>query len=286
MPTKISIMAADSSSSSRAFPWPVLEAGNGSYESGVYSVNCEDKERGRSLTLVHRVQGAPLIEEWMVLEKTDFVCSVAAPRSMYRRIHVSKTTEQLVEWTQDDLGEYPMFTPMIVAREEIHHVVDTEADGLNPIWNGREIFLPKGARVAVGATFKLQSGINGILDFNLDDSLGSGRFRVDESSEDGFKFKVRLAADLYEHLRYRREDVAGVNIMVHVVSAAFSILQRVYCRDDGDEGESWRSFRNLVGLAALLEQHGLGHWSDENFQPEMAATGLYPHKLLVEGGQG
>ena len=282
MPTEISIRAKDHSSSSRAFSWPVLEPGNGSYENGLYSVTCEDKERGKSLSLVHRVQFAPLIERWMELGKTNFVCSVAAPRSMYRKVHVSKTPEQTVEWVRDDLGEYPMFTPMIIAREEIHQIADCGPDGLNRIWHGRTLLLPRGGRIAVGATFKLQAGINGILDFSPDETLGPGRFRVDPSAEDGFKFKVRLAADLNDHLRYRRKDVAGANIMVHVVSAAFSILQRDYCRDNDDE--SWRSFNNLVGLADLLEQRGLGHWSDENFAPEMAATGLYPHRL-VEGGQ-
>lgn len=285
MPTEISISAKDPSSTSRAFSWPVLEPGNGSYEDGQYSVTCEDKERGKSLSLVHRVYSAPLIERWMELERTNFVCSVAAPRSMYRKVHVSNTPEQTVEWVRDDLGEYPMFTPMIIAREEIHHVADCAPDGLNRIWHGKTFLLPKGGRIAVGATFKLQAGINGILDFNLDETLGPGRFRVDPSSEDGFKFKVRLATDLYEHLRYRRKDMAGVNIMVHVVSAALSYLQRQWPDDPEDEDGNWRSFRNLVGLADLLAQHNLGHWLDDHFSPELAATGLYPHRLPLEGGE-
>ena len=286
MPTEISIRASDPSSSSRAFAWPVLEVGNGSYSDGVYSVISEDHERGKSLLLKHKVQGAPLIERWMASGLTSFVCSVAAPRSMYRRLHISDKPEQLVEWSKDDLGEYPMFTPLIVVRESIIHVADSTADGLSLLWNGAELRLPKGARLAVGATFKLQSGINGMLDFNLGEELGPGQYRVEPSSEEGFKFKVYLASNLYDHLRYRRGDLAGMNIMTGVVSAAFNILQRDYHKDEGeDDGESWRSFRNLVGLAALLSEHGLGHWSDEQFKPEMAATGLYPHKLPVEGNQ-
>ena len=285
MRTEISIRAYDPSPSSRAFAWPVLEEGNGSYESGIYSVSCEDKEQGRSLMLVHSVSGAPLIENWMASSMVSFVCSVAAPRSMYRVLHVSDTPEQMVEWSRDDLGEYPMFTPLLVARESIQHVVAAGADGLSSIWDGRELQLPKAARIAVGPTFKLQSGLGGLLEFDFDDELGLGRFRIEPSSEDGFKFKVYLATDLYEHLRYHRGELAGTNIMVHVVSAAFGILQRDYKRDEDDDGESWQSFRNLVGLSDLLEKYELGHWSDDNFAPEMAATGLYPHRLLVEGGQ-
>ena len=286
MPTKISVRGSDPNPSSRAFTWPVLEAGNGSYTNGIYSVVCEEKERGRSLSLTHTVRDAPLLNEWMVSGKTSFVCSVAAPCSMYRKLHVSSSQEQFIEWSQSDLGEYPMFTPMIVARESIVHVVNSESNGLNQIWDKKEFRLPKGARVAVGATFKLRSGINGILHFILDDKLGSGRYRVEPSPEDGFIFKVYLAPDLHHHLRYQRGDLVGTNIMTGVVTAALNLLQREYNRDDSEhDGESWRSFRNLIDLASLLDEQDLGHWSERNFKPEMAATGLYPHKLSAEDDQ-
>lgn len=280
MPTEIRVRSSDPSASSRAFPWPVLEAGNDSFPNGAYAVTCEDKDRGKSFELRHKVHGATLIEQWLQQDKLDFVCAVASPRSMYRTIHKSDTPKQLISWQQQDLGEYPMFTPMIVARESIQHTAVTVSDGLNQIWDGRELLLPKGARIVVGLTFKFKSGISGILDFNLDNRLAHGRFRVQHSLEDGFKFKVHLAPDLYQHLKHRRNELAGENIMVHVVSAALSFLQREYDTDDGDEG--WRSFRNLVGLAEVLEQNELGHWSDDNFQPELAATTLYPHKPTTE----
>lgn len=285
MPTRISVRGLDPSPSSRAFSWPVLEAGNGSFTNGTYAVDCEEKKRGSSLLLIHSVSHAPLLDEWINSGKTSFVCSVAAPRSMYRKLHVSRSQEQLVEWEQGDLGEYPMFTPMIVARESLVHVVDSESDGLNPIWEGKELHLPKGARVAVCATFKLKSGINGMLHFISDDNLGYGRFRVEPSPEDGFTFKVFLAPNLHHHLRYNRTDLVGTNIMTGVVTAALNLLQREYSQDISEQdGESWRSFRNLIGLAALLDEQGLGHWAEEDFRPELAATGLYPHRLSVEDG--
>ena len=283
MSTEIVVRASDPSSTSRAFPWPVLEAGNASYAKGVYSVTCTDKEPGMSFLLRHSVQDAPLIQYWIDQGWITFLCTVAAPRSMYRKLHDSKTPDQLIEWQQSDLGEYPMFTPMLVACDEIIHTVRASKDGLHPIWDGRELLIPRGGRVAVGSTFKFQSGINGLLDFNLDEALAPGQFWMEDSSEDGFKFKVHLARNLYEHLRYERQQLAGANIMVHIVSAALGILQRDYTRDDGEEG--WRSFRNLTGLADLLETKELPHWDDEEFRPERVATMLYPHKLPDGSGQ-
>ena len=277
MPTEISVRASDPGSSSRAFPWPVLEAGNASYENGIYSVACEDQTQGESFFLYHSVKNAPLLEKWAESGQLAFVCTVAAPRSMYRTLQASPDPEQLVRWDPADLGEHPMFTPMLVARDEISHVVDAETDGLSQIWQGRELFLPKGARVAVGPTFKFQSGISGMLDFSLDKDLNPGEFRVEDSSEDGFKFKVYLAANLFQHLRHHRREIVSGNIMVHIVSAALGILKRDYAMDDDAEG--WKSYHNLVGLAELLEEEGLGHWADDDFRPEQAATRLYPHRL-------
>lgn len=285
MPTREINTRASAPGSSRAFPWPVLEAGNDSFPNGVYTVNCSDQEVGKSFRLRHALSGAALIERWLEQGKLDVVCTVAAPRSMYRMLHKSEAPEQLIAWQQQDLGEYPMFTPMIVARDSIQHTADAVADGLNRIWNGRKLVVPKGGRVAVGHTFKFKSGINGILDFNLDEKLTPGRFRVQPSNEDGFKFKVYLASDLYQHLRYHRDELAGKNIMVHIVSAALGTLQRDYSRDDGETGEGWQSHRNLIGLADLIEQNELGHWSDDDFQAEFVATKLYPHIIPSERAQ-
>ena len=280
---EVSTRASDPGSGTRAFPWPVLEAGNDSFPSGIYTIVCADKELGKSFELRHELHDAPLIEQWQGQGKLYFVCTVAAPRSMYRALHKSDVPEQVIAWEQHDLGEYPMFTPMIVAKEDIQHTVEATSDRLNRIWDKRKLLIPKGARVAVGHTFQFKAGINGILDFNLDESLPPGRFRVQPSTEEGFKFKVHLALDLYQHLRYNRTDNAGNNIMVHVVSAAMNILQRDYAKDDEEEG--WRSHRSLLGLADLLEQNDLYHWSDEEFQPELVATKLYPHIVPSEGAQ-
>ena len=282
-PAKISIGADELGNGSRAFPWPVLEPGNDSFPNGIYTVTCDVRHAGKSFQLRHEVQGAALIEDWGQQGMLDFVCTVASPRSMYRTLHKSCTPEQLIDWQQQDLGEYPMFTPMIVANQPIEHVAAASADSLNQIWDGRELILPKGARIAVGPTFKFKSGITGILDFSLDESLANGQFRVQPSTVDGFKFKVHLASDLYQFLRHRRNEPSGRNVMVHVISAALGVLQRKYSGDDEAEGEGWRSYRNLLGLSDLLERYGLPHWSDEDFQPELIATGLYPHVVPTEG---
>ena len=279
----ISVRSSDPSSGSKGFAWPVLEAGNGSYSEGMYSVEVVHKIAGRSFEIVHSVAGAALIERWIDEGKILFVCAVSAPVSAYRKVHVANTNRHMVTWTLDDLGAYPLFTPMIVCAEDMTHRVRARPDGVNTLWEGRELNLRKGSRLAVCSTFALQSGVRGLLDFVEHEEMHSGQFRVDASREGGFRFKVRLASDLFRGLQapYVRQDPRGSNIMTHVVSAALSLLRRDFSGDDGDEG--WQSYANLVALAGELENRSLAHWSDDDFEPALAATTLYPHKLPTEG---
>ena len=179
MAEEIILKASDPSPSSRSFDWPVLEAGNSSYENGIYSITCKPEQIGKSIQVQHKIQGASLIEHWITSGKVAFICSVASPRSMYRKLHKSPTPQQLIAWETEDLGEHPIFTTMIVANEEIQHTIDSVTDGLNPAWDGKKIHLLKGARIAVGPTFKFQTGINMLLDFNSDEKLAPGQLRVE-----------------------------------------------------------------------------------------------------------
>lgn len=275
----ISVSTSDPASLARSFPWPVLEAGSGAFVQGVYSVDIEHRERGRSFVLSHRVQGANLIQRWADQGKLRFACAVAAPVSAYRVLHSAPAPSHLVQWAPDDLGSHPLFTPMILAAESICCRVDARADDVNVLWDGRRIDLPVGARVAVGPMFALQAGLLGLLDFRPDEELTSGRFRVVASHQHGFRFHVYLASDLYRFLGNHRREAVGWNIMTHVVSAALARLKREFSDDDGDEG--WKSFPNLVSLAEHLERKSLGVWTDEEFEPEVVATALYPHRTTL-----
>lgn len=277
MAMKVRIRSSDVAPAGRAVPWPVLEAGNGSFVDGVYGVGLKPGVPGRSFSLIHEVENAALITNWIREGKAKFVCTVAAPVSAYRKVHVSVSSEQEIIWRPNDLGSHPLFTPMIVTACDLRHKVDAARDGLDPLWHGKVLNLYKGSRVAICSTFALQSGLFGLLDFRLKVDFDPGRFKVEPSQEEGFTFKVHLAKDLFDHLRHGRQELSGRNIMTHIVSASLSCLRRDYAADDGEEG--WESYRNLVALADLLDGKRLGHWCDDDFDPAFVATSLYPHQL-------
>lgn len=275
---EISVNTSDPASAIRSFPWPVLEAGNGAFSTGVYAINIEHRERGRSFELTHRIEGAALIERWIDERKVRFACAVAAPVSAYRQLHGSSDAAHLVQWDPEDLGSHPLFTPMIVSASEMSFTIEARRDGVNALWDGRTIDLPRGARLAIGPTFALQSGLLGLLDFRQEDELGPGQFRIEASREGGFRFNVYLASDLHHFLRSHRQEATGWNIMTHIVSTVLAQLHKDH-RDD-DEEDGWKSYSNLVALAEELERRHLPHWAEEAFEPELAATTLYPHKAI------
>lgn len=280
----VSISTADPASAIRTFPWPVLEAGNGAFASATYAVDVKHREQGRSFDLSHRILNAPLIERWIDEGKVRFACAVATPESAFRQMHVSPDSSHLVHWDPEDLGAHPRFTPMIVSAARMELVIESARDGVNALWDARAVDLPKAAKLAVGPTFALRSGLLGLLDFRLDEALKPGQFRVEASHEGGFRFNVYLAADLHGFLATQRQDAVGWNIMTHIVSTAFGQLARNFGNDDGEEG--WESFANLVSLAQELERRGQPNWADETFEPEVVATALYPHKAVLSGENG
>lgn len=284
MAMRIEARSSDPAPGSRGFPWPVLERGNSDFAEGVYAIELEHAEVGKSFELTHEISGAALITRWIAERKVLFACAVAAPASAYRKLHVSEIPAQSVGWDPDDFGEPPKFTPLIVAARDISHTIDAQADGVHSLWDGRRVELPKGARLALFPPFALQSGMMGLLKFHMDEKMDSGRFRVQANNDEGFKIDVHMAKDLFAYLQRgaQRQDATGANVMTHIVSAALNLLKREYSKDDEDEG-GWSFHPNLRALAEHLENNGLPHWSDDGFRAEEAATSLYPHKLREMG---
>ena len=207
----VSTRSSDAAPLARARPFPVLETGNGSFPAAVYRVTIGKEKPGRSIRLTHAVENAPLLQRWLSDAAVRFLCATSAPISAYRRFSKSDTPEHVVEWHPDDLGSHPLFTPMLVLKKQTEHVVDAQADGLHPLWHGHHLRLPKAARVAVGSTFVLQGGIQGLLRLRRAKDLPEGSFRVRADTSADLMFLVEAAPDLHAYLaRERAGGQSGV----------------------------------------------------------------------------
>ena len=280
----VSTHSSDPAPFARARPFPVLETGNGSFPEAVYRVTIDTDKPGQSIRVAHAVENAPLLQRWIADGAVRFLCATSAPISAYRRVSKSDTPEHIVEWNRDDLGSHPLFTPMLVLKQETEHVVDAQADGLNALWHGRQLQLPKAARVAVGSTFVLQGGIQGLLRLRLVEDLPAGSFRVKTDTTADLMFLVEVAPDLHAYLAEQRPGPTRGNIMTHVVSAALRVLQREYGQEENEEIEN--SDRNLQALANTFKDNNCPHWKSNDFRPEEVASRMYPHRVAEEGPDG
>ena len=278
---EIVTLARSPSNAVRSHGFPVLEDGNLSFPNGRYALAFEPGGDRASFVLKHEVEGAPLISRLLIEERACYVCAVSSPISSYRRTHVSSTSEQHIQWNADDLGEPPLFTPMIVSIASCNLRLDQSRDGVHELWHGLHVALEKGSRLALGPVVQLRSSILRLLSLHADEGLEDGSFFVDAETEGGFQFRVNLNPSLHAFLQYADKGGNRDNIMTHIVTACLALLQRDFTEDDDEDG-GWKSHRNLRAFADFLEDKKLPHWAEEGFRPEQVATSLYPHTVSLE----
>ncbi|MYD24428.1 MAG: hypothetical protein F4X08_01245 [Gemmatimonadetes bacterium] len=274
--TQITTVARSTSNGIRCHTHPVLETGNLSYPDGRYTVVFEPGNDQSSFYLAHNVDGSPFVSRLIENGQAVYACIVSSPISSYRRTHLSNESRHEVRWNADDLGEPPLFTPMILSGITGEYVVNSKTDGVHSVWDGSLISIQKGSRLAVGSVVRLQSSIFQMLSIQKDETLGNGRFFVDAETEP-FRFLVKTSPDLHDFLRFRIEDPIRKNIMTHIVTACLALLQRDFYDDNDEEG--WNTHRSLRALSDFLTNKGLPCWYDQGFRPEKVATELYEHLL-------
>lgn len=263
----------------RSAPYPVLEAGSLSYPEGSYAVSAEAAGDGASVTITHKLSGAPFIEERLAAGSAEYGCLVSVPKTAYRKLHRSREPVQTVGWPSNVVGEPPLLRPLVVTVEALDPRLGRD-DGVAEPWQGRRLHLPCGARLAEADYLRAVSSRFDLLSVHPDKTRKPGSFVARASTEDGYYFRVDAAPDIYafvqhpaDHPRHRR------SIVTHMASRCFELLAEESRKNEAEEGESWwAQYRNLAALAAELRRQGLPTWDDEHFRPEEAATKLWPHE--------
>ena len=264
----------------RFLPYPVLEDGNLSYPEGEYAVSITLQADGKSVIVHHRVKAAPFLVRLLAERKAKYGCLVSIPLTGYRRLHLFHDADQPVEWGINVVGEPPMLRPVIISVAEISYKLGPE-DGVKEAWQGRQITIPKGARLAVHDYLRATASLSQLLEIVKAPNLRDGSFEVEPCAEEGFYFKVSVASDLFPFLQNAggHEEHQG-SIFTHIVSRCFEILKQDYGQgEEGEEGAAWEPFRNLHALSEELKRRNLQVWYQEDFSADKVATELYPHRL-------
>ena len=263
----------------RSLPYPIIEEGNLSYPNGEYQVETTPQQGGVSVLVNHTIKGAAFLERLLFEGKAKYGCLVSVPLTGYRRLNLSEDANQRVEWDMGVVGEPPMLRPVVVSVTEISCILRPE-DEIAEAWQGREIVIPRGARLALKSYLRPTSSLHHLLHVVNDSDLPNGSFEVKPCDQEGFYFKVHAAADLFPFLQNAgaHVDHRG-SVLTHVVSRCLEILAQDYSDQDeaGEDGMKWESFRNLQALANELEKRELPIWYEDGFAADKVATRLYPH---------
>ena len=271
-------MAMKSSAIVHALPYPVLEAGNLSFPSGSYETEVVVGSDGHSATVTHTISGTPFIEQLVADGTAEFYCHLSIPKSGVRRL-IKTGRHGSCEWDADIVGESPKLQPVVLyIGDEAEHELP-ESNDVAEIWQGRKVILPKGARLARGDFFNVNSSDHSFIRFKEDMDYSPGTFRVQESHEDGFYFTVWAHGDIVKFVQhYGDNDELRVATLTGIVAYCFSMLKNWHSSND-DDTNRLVEFPNLKLLSAKLEEEIGWDWTDENFDPVLAATTMYPIRV-------
>lgn len=279
-PYIIEAVGPTSTNAVRSNKHPILESGNLSFPNGKYTLEFEPQPDRTSFFITHKIEGAPLINRLLDKKFAKYGCIVSSPASGYRKTLLSTSSRQEIRWDVSDLGEPPLFTPIIVcSKKKVNLSLSIECHGIHEIWNKEVISLEKGARLAVGQVFQLQSTILNMLTIHDDKDLEKGQMSV-QSQTEPFRFSVHVSTEVFNYLSHYRTELRN-SIMTHIVTACLAHLQRDYSKGEDDPEDGWQRYRNLSALADYLRAKGHCHWSDDEFQPEAVATSLYPLRIPI-----
>lgn len=257
-----------------SLPYPSLDDGNMSFPTSIYKVDVISLKGGASIQLTHHLENAGLIKKLLENGEAKYGCLLSVPLTGHRRLNLSTESVHTVGWDLGVVGEPPIIRPIIVATETLEYELDGE-DDVADIWIGKKVKIPKGARLARGKYLRSISSLQSILDPKEDENLPDGCFVVEPNENDGFRFKVNVASDVFNFLSHSTADGALYrSIGVHMVSRCFTILKE----EQGFDGEyeKWNDHTNLRMLSGLLEEKSLPHWSEDDFKPEKVALQLHP----------
>ena len=272
-------MPAKSTTIVHALPYPVLEAGNLSFPQGNYDPNVQMQDDGCSIEIEHRISGAAFIEKLIEEGVVQFCCLFSVPKTGVRIMYQTKR-KAIIQWESSIVGQPPRLRPMLVYTGNDKQYKLTKGCGVASLWQGKEITLPKGARLARGSFLDVNNSECSFLRFSKDKKLEQGICTVSPNHEDGFYFTIKAAPDVFNFIQKKGMDVAlRSGILTGVVGQCFSILKYEY----SDSNDDYQEFQNLKTLSAKLEKEFGEDWNSDNFDPMLTATTLYRFQVPNEG---
>lgn len=231
------------------------------WSEGDYTADVTITRDRTSVMVRHRLTGnEPLlraVESGQALFATELRC----PRTLHSQQVAAGEVSQRVDWDPDHvIWEDSYLVNGLVAVGG----VPIRSDALNPtVWpDGETPVIPAGWWLVHGDMYRLNPSIRSLLSFHRDESLDSGRMRVEEDTTQPHPhFRVKLARDIYKPLR-RNVQMAGL-------IGAFALMPSSAMAADGmfAEHPAAQELRDILSEASVPD------WdATDGYDPTWAAT--------------
>ncbi len=264
-----------------------MTVGNLDYHSGnSYQVIPIEPRGEGNRRIQHRLEGRNLVRQLIEEGKGVFSCAIVSTWSSYRGIELVEAdtvqmTETLVVAEQElksqtrHYSSPTSFQPQIIATENVSKIELTEKHGVDDIFVGHKISIPRAARVAYAPYFRIEALSQSILKIKEDQNLPKGCFEVSGVKENGFYFLVKMSTDLFgwvknPGLAHKHQK----SILCFALSQGLEILNKEYF-----EHKSWKEFANLNYLYSHLKRINAPLWDHEEFSPNRAVALWLPHEF-------
>lgn len=254
------------------------------YTDGEYLPEVESGDGRDSRVVSHTVSGENLVQ--LMLESGDaiFAAEISSPHTVYRKLEpnsLCKTTDckQIVSWDAHSVLQPVYIRPLVLATRKKRIKLSSSKHGVHAILDGCRVQFQPGTILAKGQIWVTQSQLKGILRLVRDGEgeLKEGSYRIEESTSEGFHFRMIAHPDLYDFLRHPGEQHKLWNaIIVGALAIGFDILRRDFDPKGNEEGRSWVEYLALNELHKMMEEQGIPAWDEDGFSAEVAATRLMP----------
>lgn len=274
---------ANANSSVRSLPYPAIEGGNFSFPNADYKAEPQlVGTTGTKVKIKHSISGAPLIEGLIKSGDARYGCTVAVPKTGYRRLEMAESDVQTISWDMDIVGEPPILGPCLLYVGEKRPYQLKDSDGIAKVWVGRKIDLSKGFRLARSQYLRPAGSLQSLIDVVCKKEMSPGTYTVTPNTNGGFYFNLNAAEDIYRLLQNpqgQNQSTLRMCVITHAVSQCFGILKQDYGGEEGDETNEWEQHSNLRALSDWLSGMDMAHWSDPGFDAMETATRIYPAKI-------
>ena len=217
---------------------------------------------GCKATILHVLQSAPELQQAIETECAVWATELRCPKTLLSRVEVSREPKQVVEWDKHEVEHQLYIMPGVLADRDF----ELSDEGLNPIWEGYRLRIPKGWWLARGDTSRSDTLAQSLLRFLMSKDLENGRMRVkpDESSGE-LHFVVYLAPDIWPRIRSDRTLQISA-----LIGALAQLPKTLKGREPGDLPSVAQEIRDR------LEQADVPIWDQIGYDPALAATAIEP----------